>query len=236
MRLENLRADVKRWGWVRSLFIRVVSVLRMTTGLHIFRVGVRPLVRHPPEQNGPDGITLRLLQPDELLAAGSDPELDLLPDFVRGALARGDLAFGAFEGDLLVGYSWRTFTAAHHRDSLWHRVERPYFCGFKAFTRESHRGRRIHAAVALFSDAYLLDRGYTAEVGFVDIENFASLGVARHLGRRRIGYAGYVKWFGRYITFRTPAVKAIGAELFERDRQVAATAGATSSTEQGVHH
>jgi hypothetical protein len=228
MKLENLQVDVNRWGWMRSLFIRVMSKLRRMIGLNIFRIGVRPLVRHPPEQNCPSGITLRIMQPDELLAASNDPDLDMLPDFVRRALARGDMAFGAFEGDLLVGYSWRTFTAAPHFEGLWARVERPYFCGYKAFTRESHRGRRIHAAVALFSDAYLLERGYTAEVGFVDIANFPSLGVARHLGRRRIGYAGYVKWFGHCITFRTPAVKAIGAEFFDSGRQVDVAAAAAS--------
>jgi hypothetical protein len=49
----------------------------------------------------------------------------------------------------------------------------------------------------------------------MEINNFASIGVADFLARRRIGYAGYVKWFARRIPFRTPAVKKIGAELFE---------------------
>jgi hypothetical protein len=49
----------------------------------------------------------------------------------------------------------------------------------------------------------------------MEIDNFASIGVADFLGRRRIGYAGYVKWFGRSIPFRTPAVKKIGVELLE---------------------
>jgi hypothetical protein len=65
------------------------------------------------------------------------------------------------------------------------------------------------------ADAYLLRRGYTFEVGYMEIDNFASIGVANFLGRRRIGYAGYMKWFGRSIPFRTPAVKKIGAEFFE---------------------
>jgi uncharacterized protein (DUF934 family) len=49
----------------------------------------------------------------------------------------------------------------------------------------------------------------------MEISNFASIGVANFLGRRRIGYAGYVKAFGCRIPFRTPAVKRIGFELFE---------------------
>jgi hypothetical protein len=215
MNLDNLLADVRRWGWMRSLCIRVTIRLQRYTGLHIYRVGVRTLVRHPPAYELPSGITLRVAQPEELMKAADDPQLDLTPDFIRGALARGDVAFGAFDGECLIGYSWRTFTAFPHSDGVWARVDRPYFFGYKAFTRPSFRGKRIHAAVALFSDSYLLERGYLAEVGLIDIANFASLRLARYLHRRRIGYAGYVKWFGRVLPFRTPAVKRIGVELFE---------------------
>jgi hypothetical protein len=219
MKFENLRTDVNRWGWARSLFIRIMSGLKRHAGLHVCRVNLRPLVRQSAAPKPTTGITLRILQPDELLKAADDPELDMPPDFVRDALARGDVAFGAYEGERLVGYSWRTFTAAPYFDGLWARIGRPYQYIYKSFTRLSHRGRRIHVGITYFADTYLLERGYTTEVGFIDITNFASLGVAGFLGRRRIGYAGYVKWFGHFITFRTPAVKAIGAELFEPGRQ-----------------
>jgi len=214
-KLENLRTDQRRWGWKRSLLIRVISMLRRYAGLHIYRINVRPLVRQSPEPYLPSGITVRIVPPEELLKAAGDPDLDLGLDFVRNALARGDVAFGAFEGDRLVGYTWRTFTAAPDRDGLWARVSHPYQYSFKAFTRPSHRRKRIHVAITSLADAYLLRRGYTFEVGYMEIDNFASIGVANFLGRRRIGYAGYVKWFGRSIPFRTPAVKKIGAELFE---------------------
>ncbi len=222
---------------MRSLFMRLMSGLRRYAGIYICRVGVRPLARDAPGPVLPGGIELRILRPRELLEAAADPELRLDPDFVRAALARGDMAFGAFEGERLVGYSWRSFTAAPHFEGLWAGVARPYFCGYKAFTRPSHRGRRIHVAVALYSDSFLLERGYTAEVGLVDLSNFASLRTAKVLGRRRIGYAGYVKLFGRCIPFRTPAVKKIGLELFERDsvtpRSGSLTSAASARRESG---
>jgi hypothetical protein len=158
---------------------------------------------------------VRIVPPEELLKAAGDPDLDLGLDFVRDALARGDMAFGAFERDRLVGYTWRTFTAAPDRDGLWARVSHPYQYSYKAFTRPSYRRKRIHVAITFVADAYLLRRGYMFEVGYMEIDNFASIGVADFLGRRRIGYAGYVKWFGRSIPFRTPAVKKIGVELLE---------------------
>src|SRR5207302_320990 len=158
-------------------------------------------------------ITVGIVPPRELFKAARDPELDMDPDFVRDALARGDMAFGAFEGDRLVGYTWRTFTAAPDRDGLWARVRHPYQYSYKAFTRPSHRRKRIHVAITAVADAYLLRRGYAFEVGYMEAANFDSIGLADFMGRRKIGYAGYLKWFGRSIPFRTSAVKKIGAEL-----------------------
>jgi len=210
----NLRTDVKRWGWKRSLLIRFISMLRRYAGLHIYRINVRPLVEQSSEPYLPSGITVRIVAPEELLKAAADPELDLGLDFVRDALARGDMAFAALEGERLVGYTWRTFTAAPDRDGLWARVRRPYQYSYKAFIRPSYRGKRIHVAITFLADAYLLALGYTFEVGYMEISNFSSIGVANFLGRRKIGYAGYAKWFGRCIPIRTPAVEKIGVELF----------------------
>ena len=214
-KFENLRADAKRWGWKRSFLIRVVSALRRYARLHIYRINVRPLLAQSPEPCLPSGLTVRIVPREELLEAAGDPDLDLDLDFIRDALARGDMAFGAFEGGRLVGYTWRTFTAAPDRDGLWARVKYPYQYSYKAFTRPSHRRKRIHVAITAFADAYLLRHGYAFEVGYLEIDNFASIGLADFMGRRKIGYAGYLRWFGRGIPFRTPAVKKIGAELFE---------------------
>ena len=214
-KFANLRADATRWGGKRSFLIRVGSLLRRYAGVHIYRINVRPLVAQSPESRLPGGLAVRNVPREELLKAAGDPDLDLDPDFIRDALARGDMAFGAFEGGRLVGYTWRTFTAAPDRDGLWARVHHPYQYSYKAFTRPSHRRKRIHVAITAFADAHLLRLGYAFEVGYLEIDNFASIGLADFMGRRKIGYAGYVRWFGRSIPFRDRAVKKIRAELFE---------------------
>jgi hypothetical protein len=236
-KFESLRADVRHWGWTRSVLIRIMSMLRRYTGFHIYRINLRPLARQSPQPYLPSGVTVRIASPEELLKGADDPDLDLRLDFVRAALDRGDMAFGAFERDRLVGYTWRTFAAAPDRDGLWARVSHPCQYSYKAFTRPSHRGKRIHVAITFVADAYLLGCGYAFEVGYMEITNFSSIGVANVLGRRRIGYAGYVKWFGRLLLFRTPAVKKIGFELFERGRRRSGPVGphvAIAAPEAGV--
>jgi hypothetical protein len=213
---EDFRADVERWGLLRSLGCVILRLPRFA-GLNIHWILVRDLVRPHAEPHRPDGIAVRVLQAAELLKAARDPELDMDSEFVHGALARGDMAFGAFDGDSLVCYSWRAFAYVPHFDGVWVKFDPPYHYGYKAFTRPSHRGRRILVAVALFSDSYLLERGRVAQVVFTGINNFASLAAQKVAGSRRIGFAGYVNWFGFFIPFRTPAVRRIGF-AFERGR------------------
>jgi len=101
---------------------------------------------------------------------------------------------------------------------------RTLFAGFmsclRTYARDSHLSGQLAAlgsliALSLLSDDYFLERGYTAEVGFSEISNFPGIAAADFIGRRRVGFAGYVKWFGRAVPFRTAGVKRIGFELFE---------------------
>jgi hypothetical protein len=214
MTLAILRVGIKRWGWMRGLFKGLISCLQDYAGLHIYRVNLRPLGRDSTAPDLPGGITLRMVPPRTLLDAVVDPELDMEPGFVRAALARGDLAFGAFDGDYLVAYVWRTFTAAPDADGLWLKVDHPYHYTYKAFTLPSYRGKRIQAAISLLCDKYLLEQGYAAEVGYSELSDFYGIAAAEFSGRRRIGFAGYAMWFGRAIAFRTPGLKKIAVRFF----------------------
>ena len=216
MNIKSLKEDARRWGWARSIFMRVMRRLQKHLGIEIYSVRIRPLEANPPDPNLPSGFSLRILDRATLLAASEDPELDMFWAFVESALAHGGVAFGAFDGTTLVAYMWRTLSVAPHLDGVWVKVDRPYRYGYKAFTRPKYRGRHINAAVSFFSDAYFLERGYTKDIGLIDVSNLSSLETAKYKGNTSIGFAGYVKWFGRCFTFRTPAVRRTGVELFLR--------------------
>jgi hypothetical protein len=212
--LQVLYADVRRWGRYRGFFIAVMGWLERHAGFHLYRVFVRPLVRSNPELDARLGISLRMALLEELLKAAGDPELEMTPEFAQDAITRGDHCVGAFEGDRLVAYAWRTVTAGPHADGLWARTGRPFMYGYKAFTRESHRGRHIGPSLSHSSDAHFLDLDYVGQMDFVEVSNFPSLVSQNRKGSRPVGYAGYVKWFGRSVPFRTPPVRKLGFEFF----------------------
>ena len=216
LKVESLKEVFRRWGWSRAMFILMMKGLGKILGIHIHSIWTRPLTSSPPDPNLPPGVSLRILDRATLLAASKDPELQMSCAFVESALARGDVAFGALDGTTLVAYMWRTVSVAPYADALWIKVEHPYRYGYNSFTRPKYRGRHINSALSFFSDAYFLERGYTKHINFVDVSNLSSLATRKYRAEERIGFAGYVKWFGRYFTFRTPAVRKTGFELFLR--------------------
>lgn len=214
MNNEWLREDVRRWGWARSIFIRVIKRLNKHLGIYVTSVRTRPLRTNPPNPNSPSGLSLRILDRATILAASEDRELDMSRAWVESALAYGGVAFGAFDGNTLVAYDWRTLDVAPHVDGFWIKVNRPYRYGYKAFVRREYRGKRIIFSLTCFSDAYFLKRGYTHAIHTIDVSNIPSLHASKYRGDKLIGFAGYVRWFGRYITFRTPAVIRTGFTFF----------------------
>jgi len=214
-KIACLRDEARRWGWSRAALARLAQWLREHAGLRFYGVNLRPLDRRPLAPALPPGIRVCLVPAETLLRAAEDPELDLDRGFVREALARGDLCFGALEGERLLSYAWRSLGAAPARDGMWVRVAPSCHYAYKAFTRIDRRGRHLHIAVSLVSDEHFRALGNAAEVGFNEITNYAIGAAADYLGRRRIGYAGYLIWRGRRIPFRTRALEKIGFEFFE---------------------
>ena len=212
--LDQLRADVGRFGWTASISSRLLRRLLTHLGIHLCVVRTRALRSDPPNANLPLGIRLAILDRDQLLRTCNDEEMDLTHGFVDAALERGDVAFGALHEDRVVNYMWRTFTAAPHTDGLWIWVSKPYRYGYKGFTHPSYRGQYINAVVSFFSDAHFLERGYTYDIGFVAAHNMASLATSKRKGNTAIGYAGHVRWFGRCFPWRTRRVRETGFEFF----------------------
>ena len=213
-RLERLKANANRWGWTKALFNIVARSAARYLGIHVYVVRGRQISSDPEYPATDPDLTFRRIEKDELLEVHKDSELRMSKGFIKQAISRGDLAFGAFDGRRLVSYIWRAVDSAPDADGVWIRVNKPYNYSYKSYTRRGYRGRRISPVVHLFSDNEMRKLGYEYRAGFVAITNYASLDMGKHMGSVRIGYAGYASLFGRLLPFRAAAVKAIGFEFF----------------------
>jgi predicted GNAT superfamily acetyltransferase len=151
---------------------------------------------------------------EQLLKASADPELDLDPDFIRTTLTQGDLVCGAYDGDRLVAYAWRTSVAAPYYEGLWIKAGHRYHYAYRHYVLQEYRGKRVHTAMLRLADRESLKRGCTTEIDVAPIANLASRGAALSLGRKQIGLAGYMNLFGRVYSFRTPRVRQYGLVIF----------------------
>ena len=216
LNMRQLQLDAHRFGWGASIFARVAGFLQKFLRIHICAIRLRPLALSSGQRNPPpEGYLLATLDRSGLMAASENPAMRISPGFIQSALDRGDTAFGALHEGQVIAYVWRTMTRAPHVDGLWVRVSKPFRYGYKAFTHPDHRGKHLNPAIALFTDAHGLAQGYTHDIGFVALHNLASLATGKYKGFATLGYAGYVNWFGRKFTFRTPRVKEAGFEFFE---------------------
>jgi len=216
-KLGNLKAFARRWGWPRTLFHLIVRGGDYL-GINVVVVRTRSTTADIGNPCDLPEIEFRQIDSSTLVRAISDPELDVDQEFVKAAIERGDLAFGAFDKSQLVSYVWRSMASAPHTDDLWVKVEQPYCYAYKSFTRTDYRGNHIVPGLILYSDQEMLKLGYTFRVGFVAITNFPSLAVGARMGSQAIGRAVYLHWFGRYFFFRSRQVADIGFEFFEPTR------------------
>jgi hypothetical protein len=173
-------------------------------------VTTRPLQEEPEVDIGPDRKLGHPTQ-KQLMEACEDRGLgNLTREWVAAALARGDVCAAVFEGDRIVAYTWVSFCRAPHVDGIWVEFRKPYRYGYKAFVRPDCRGQRLSPSLALFSDALCIERGFSRTVAFVETHNYASIKSSwRQEGREFVGFAGYLKLFGRVFPFRTKGARQV---------------------------
>lgn len=195
----------------------LLTRLERYLGLHIHLIRLTTMKSDPILPETPGNIVFRPAIADELADITRDPDLLLSPEFVSDAAERGDIMFGAFDGNLLVSYLWRTLKSAPYSEKLWVKVPFPYCYCYNSYTLPAYRGQRLSPANHLRSDAAMTKKGFTYRVGFVSLSNYASLAMGKYMGSGNLGYAGYLALFGRHISFRTKPVRNIGFEFFRRD-------------------
>jgi len=202
---DRFLADLRRWGAWRTLWHRVAS--RVRRWLMIARVRTRALERDAPDEETRDGIVMRHATSNDLSKACADMPEQLSEDFVEKALRRGDVCVAAFDADAMVSFSWFSFSFAPAEEGTWVQLCKPYRYVFKSYTHPDYRGLRLQRALLFLLDADHLDQGYTHTIGYVESHNYASIAAGIAAGASWVGYAGFLKCFGRIYPFSTPGAK-----------------------------
>jgi GNAT superfamily N-acetyltransferase len=195
------------------MYGRLMRALSRRAGLRLFRFFCRDLRSEPEQAVMPVGIELRQVAEAEALALCGDAELDLRPEPVTAAYARGDLCVAAFDGAGIVGYCWIAFEPLPHLDGVWVAFGSDVAWTYKSLVRPSHRGRGIAPALYRYADARCSERGRALSLICVESHNGASVAAALRAGYVASGHAAYIRRGTTLHTWRSPAVARQGVKF-----------------------
>ena len=191
---------------------KFIARLRRYLGVDLCRVLARDIGAGKGRE--PAQFEFRSLSRAELLQLCADPDYQLSATWVRSALARGDVCFGALEQGRVAGYVWLAYSAARYTDKVWIRTDPSSRYTYKVFVRPEHRGRGLVQELYRRSDAAALARGRKRAVMVVQADNQASFRAAQRAGFYTVGYAGHLTSRGGALAFRSPGARRAGFEFY----------------------
>jgi GNAT superfamily N-acetyltransferase len=191
---------------------RALRRIARRLGIFVYAVMTRPLPAGSATPR-PD-IEVRVLSPVETLAACTDPALELAEATVRASIARGESCVGAFDAGKLIGYAWFACEATAHVDGIWMDFDRRAIYIYRALVRPEYRGRGIAPVLYRAADRFFLEKGRDSTIICIDTVNRASVRAAERSGARAVGVAGYIKFRGAFIAFRTPGARRTGFRFY----------------------
>ena len=195
------------------LHAKLARWLHLHAGLRIFRMFSKPLrPERAPEHV--TGVDFRVLREADVMTLCSDPDLDLRPESVAAAYARGDVCVAAFDGEALAGYCWLASAPLPHLDGVWVKFGQSVGWIYKSLVRPSHRGRGIAPALYRFADATYRGRGRTHSVICVESHNRPSIRAALRAGYESGGYGGYLRRGKGLRAWCSPAARERGISFF----------------------
>ena len=191
--------------------MRFASWLRRRLGIHFYYMFVRPLQARPRGAIAACGLEYRRMEAAQLLEACVDAQLDLREAAILRALGAGEVCVGALDRGRLVAYLWYSFGAAQHLDGVRVKVGPRLRYAYKVHVRPDCRGRGIARELLSRGAELCPSRGRELNLSFVAPDNVASLRAFGAAGWRRAGYAGYLKWRGRFRAFASAGAARAGA-------------------------
>jgi hypothetical protein len=178
----------------------------------IYRAALKP-------DGGPVPPELRVLLADQQdLAPYADrPGYQMSSAFLEEAWARDDACVATYYQGQLAAYGWVAYHKAPHVDGLWVLFGPGHRYNYKNLTLPQFRGRHLRGSYGVLAQRDQRE-GVTHSIAFIATHNYASIRAERRNGGRNVGFAGYLKFAGRAVTFSSPGASRYGFS-FAREGQ-----------------
>jgi hypothetical protein len=201
-------AKVRRHGFVRTLFAVSLQVLgrewfQVLRGHYVDEV-------NPAYLDIPTPYAAAFYPPRTLEGFARDPHTGFSAQFVHHALAKGDKCYGFVHEGTLRAYGWYATNPTRISPELELHFRHGYVYLYKAFTHESHRGRRLYPRGITRALRHYRSVGYDGMLAYVDATNLASLKSCARMGFRVFGSIYVLKLFGRYFCYSSPGCAPYG--------------------------
>lgn len=206
----------KRWGLLKTLYFYFArfcaKYLRINGSLCL--IFSTPLLNEEDDDCDTSNPS-KVLTNEELKAYSlGNSALDMDPEMLSSALARGDYCVGTIIDGQLVSYAWRSFSDVPHTDKIWVRVGPNSSYNYKSYTLPAFRGQHIGERRKYCGNKPLQRRGINNKQSFIASTNYSSLAGTRRGNSKHLGYAGYLHLFGKIFLFHSPGVKKERFEFF----------------------
>ena len=213
MRVQRISAEFRSqvsafgfWNTVRAWALRAVQ---RVIDFKVLRAMCITVVA-PAFLELPPGLSGDFLDRETLRRMTADPKYDVTPEFLDGALAKGDECYAILDGNQPAAYGWYAHSPTPMSDGLLVHFGPAYVYMYKGFTLDAYRGRRLHAIGMTRALAAYQARGFKGLVSYIEADNLNSLKSAYRMGYVDFGRVFIIRILGRYLTFRTPGSAALG--------------------------
>lgn len=187
--LRNLREVCSRFGAGSAAKGLAYRLAQRLCKLQIGHVLSLHLGEVSSAGSPPAGLEYRWLTADDVRVCAADPANDLEASLAPRLENGHDYCFAAFDGPLLVNYSWYALDSIEPEHSLGVGLTFPpdtvYL--YKAFTRPNYRGRGVHPAALRHATPFLAQRGISRLLALVEYASWPSLRSHEKLGCRHVG-------------------------------------------------
>lgn len=215
--IRKLRRSLRHHGLAGTGYAGLLKLLGHQRWLTVLRCHYLEEI-NPAFLQPPPGFVGSFLTPHVVAEFTRDPEASLAEEFAGYALAKGDKCYGFVHDTSLRAYGWYASTPTRVARHLRLHFSRDYIYMYKAYTHESHRGKRLFPYGVMLALKHYRAAGYKGMLLYVDANNLSSLKSCARMGFRVFGTVCIATILGRQLVFLSPGCARFGLRIEDTSR------------------